>query len=237
MKNILPIGIYSRKLGRSGVKFRDFIFGDVLTSLTRPLQNLYLTMCFSFCFNCIENLDYKNTCHKNDIIPLFLTLLPFIIRFFQCLNRFYYTRNAWPHLANAIKYIGGITSTFLLWDSLMDINIVIGIGLVTSAYLIFWDIVMDWDLGHFKSKNFFLRDKLMYPKVYYYIAIVINVILRFTWLYNLFISNGDPLKMFVFSILELIRRIQWSFFRVENENQNNFEKYRAILDIPELPPH
>ena len=40
---------------------------------------------------------------------------------------------------------------------------------------------------------------------------------------------------FMLSILEAYRRIQWSMFRIENENTNNPEKYRAILDIPELP--
>jgi hypothetical protein len=31
------------------------------------------------------------------------------------------------------------------------------------------------------------------------------------------------------------RRTQWTLFRVENENANNPEKYRTVLDIPELP--
>jgi hypothetical protein len=34
---------------------------------------------------------------------------------------------------------------------------------------------------------------------------------------------------------ELYRRAQWSLLRVENENINNFEKYRVIMEIPSLP--
>ncbi len=35
--------------------------------------------------------------------------------------------------------------------------------------------------------------------------------------------------IFIFSVGEAIRRAQWSLIRVENENNNNFEKYRTIL--------
>jgi hypothetical protein len=36
-------------------------------------------------------------------------------------------------------------------------------------------------------------------------------------------------------ILEIYRRAQWSLFRLENENINNYEKYRTVLEIPRLP--
>lgn len=34
------------------------------------------------------------------------------------------------------------------------------------------------------------------------------------------------------SVAEGFRRAQWALIRVENENVNNFEKYRNILQIP-----
>ena len=40
---------------------------------------------------------------------------------------------------------------------------------------------------------------------------------------------------FLLALGEAYRRAQWSLFRVENENINNFEKYRAIMEIPKLP--
>jgi hypothetical protein len=97
---------------------------------------------------------------------------------------------------------------------------------------------MDWNLGYFKTKYFFLREKLLYPIYFYYIAWSLNFLLRFTWLYNFYISQdfiSDETKIFIFSILEIYRRTQWALFRVENENQNNFEKYRTFLEIPPLP--
>lgn len=244
INNLFPFGKkFIDSLGKTAVKFRDFMFGDMLTSLTRPFQNLYFTVCYSFCSNCVLESDYSSSCTRTDITPLILTLVPYFIRLFQCINRFYYTGNGWPHMANAFKYLSGLTNSFLLWDidSLNNNNIVISFGIICSIYMIYWDIVMDWGLGHFKSKNFFLRDKLMYPKRFYYWTLVSNFVLRFTWLINIYIRTSTlfayQMKFFIWSFLEIFRRIQWSLFRVENENQNNFEKYRAILDIPELPSH
>lgn len=95
---------------------------------------------------------------------------------------------------------------------------------------------MDWNLARLKSHNFFLRAKITYPKWMYYSAIIINSFLRFTWLTSFVtLPIGDESKVFILSILEVYRRTQWTLFRVENENTNNPEKYRTILDIPELP--
>jgi hypothetical protein len=35
-------------------------------------------------------------------------------------------------------------------------------------------------------------------------------------------------------IIEAIRRTQWALIRIENENVNNFERYRNVLQIPEF---
>lgn len=92
---------------------------------------------------------------------------------------------------------------------------------------------MDWGLARKGSKNIFLRDNILYPPKYYYFAIIVNVILRLTWL-NIFLEiKNDEVKVFILSILEVYRRSQWSLFRVENENANNPEQYRAILEIPD----
>ena len=39
--------------------------------------------------------------------------------------------------------------------------------------------------------------------------------------------------MFSLGILEVLRRAQWVLLRVENETFNNFERYRAIVAVPE----
>ena len=107
------------------------------------------------------------------------------------------------------------------------------IACIATSYMIFWDIYMDWGLARKGSKNIFLRDNILYPPKYYYFAIIVNVILRLTWL-NIFLEiKNDEVKVFILSILEVYRRSQWSLFRVENENANNPEQYRAILEIPD----
>lgn len=94
---------------------------------------------------------------------------------------------------------------------------------------------MDWGLLMGSEKNWLLRDKLYYPKCYYYFAMITNLILRLDWI--VVYTVKDPLQeihliSFILGVLELVRRAQWATLRVENENINNFEKYRIIEDIP-----
>lgn len=92
---------------------------------------------------------------------------------------------------------------------------------------------MDWGLARRNANNIFLRNNILYPPKYYYLAIFTNTCLRLSWL-NIFITiKNDEMKNLVLSILEVYRRSQWSLFRVENENANNPEQYRAILEIPD----
>lgn len=110
------------------------------------------------------------------------------------------------------------------------------VALVANCYMLFWDIYMDWNLGRISSVNFFLRDKLIYPKWFYYMSITINSFLRFTWITSIVPVNINPEDLnFSLSILEIYRRGQWSLIRIENENTNNPEKYRTVFEIPELP--
>ena len=41
-------------------------------------------------------------------------------------------------------------------------------------------------------------------------------------------------NLFVLSVVEGIRKAQWALIRIENENVNNFERYRNVLQIPEF---
>lgn len=51
-----------------------------------------------------------------------------------------------------------------------------------------------------------------------------------------FTATFDKAQIWIFiaSVAEGCRRAQWSLIRVENENNNNFEKYRTILQIPNV---
>ena len=236
IRNLFPFG-------KNTVRFKDFLFGDILTSLNKPFTSLILSFCLLSCRTCrAENIRISE-CNR-DTIPCFIILLyPFFIRLTQCINRYYYTRMAWPHLGNTIKYIGGLLNVIFTWiygKDKTNINkkvLHIVVGCLSQGYMLFWDYFVDWGCGDIHSKNFFLRDKIVYPKYMYYGAMIINAILRFSWTWNFININKkyDEWKNFIMAILEAYRRIQWCIFRIENENTNNPEKYRAILAIPELP--
>jgi len=46
--------------------------------------------------------------------------------------------------------------------------------------------------------------------------------------------NQYGMLFFTLALAEAYRRAQWSLFRVENENINNYEKYRTIHEIPKV---
>ena len=239
-KNFFP-------LGKNGVKFADFLFGDILTSLNKAFVNFILAVCLLTCEECKKHntRDKKFTsCDRNSIACLIVSFYPFFIRFTQCINRYYYTREAWPHLGNTLKYVGGLSNAICAWyygySGKTKLSLILHLiaGFVSQCYMFFWDIYMDWNLGRTFKTNFFLRDKIVYPKYMYYFAIISDFILRFFWLLNLVDTSSwlnEEWKNFIFAALEAYRRIQWCVFRIENENTNNPEKYRAVLDIPDLP--
>ena len=236
IRNFFPIG-------RNTVRFKDFLFGDILTSLNKPFTSLLLSYCLMSCTDCES--EYKRNekeCNRDTIPCLIVLFYPFFIRFTQCINRYYYTRQKWPHLGNTLKYVGGLSNAICGWiysryktDKALIAHLLAGI--ISQSYMLFWDIYVDWGLGRFGTKNFFLRDKIVYPKNWYYFAIVVDLILRFSWTWN-FIKidkQYDEWKNLVMALLEAYRRIQWCVFRIENENCSNPENYRTILAIPELP--
>ena len=210
IRNLFPFG-------KNTVRFKDFLFGDILTSLNKPFTSLILSFCLLSCRTCrAENIRISE-CNR-DTIPCFIILLyPFFIRLTQCINRYYYTRMAWPHLGNTVKYIGGLLNVIFTWVYGKDKNNVtkkvlhIVIGCLSQGYMLFWDFFVDWGCGDIHSKNFFLRDKIVYPKIMYYGAMIINAIIRFSWTWNFININKkyDEWKNFIMAILEAYRRIQW----------------------------
>lgn len=90
--------------------------------------------------------------------------------------------------------------------------------IINSSYTSIWDIKMDWGLLQLGSKNFLLRDDLVFYRWAYYVAAPINILLRFGWTLNMAgLAIGNDLVTFVIAALEAYRRIQWNFFRLENE--------------------
>jgi hypothetical protein len=97
-------------------------------------------------------------------------------------------------------------------------------SLINSSYTSAWDLKMDWGLLQPKSKHLLLRDDLVFYRWTYYVAAPVNVLLRFGWTLNA-ASLGYKGEMigFVTAALEAYRRIQWNFFRLENEVSDKYK--------------
>ena len=190
---------------------------------------------------------------STEIIKPIIICAPYWFRFMQCINRYYVTGKRLSNGFNALKYGLSLSVTLLGAfhksykaanidfdaDEFQDPGRIIWlfITLISTFYLIFWDIKMDWNISCFSFKN---RAK-SYPVYWYYIAIINDVILRFFWTFTLFPSDANPyfnegaIKInyflsFVF-IAEVFRRCVWSLFRVEKAHiaqKDEFRKYEYI---------
>jgi xenotropic and polytropic retrovirus receptor 1 len=114
--------------------------------------------------------------------------------------------------------------------------IFITLATINSIYCSIWDLAMDWSLCNPYAKHPFLRDMLGYKSAwYYYIAMTIDPVLRFNWIFYAIFSHDfqhSAILSFLVSFSEIIRRGMWSLFRVENEHCTNVGRFRALRDIP-----
>jgi len=109
---------------------------------------------------------------------------------------------------------------------------------VSTVYSYSWDVLKDWGLGERGAK--LLRKKLIYkiPLVYYAVMIS-NFIMRFMWTLTISPeSTGIVMNPTAFSAIlaavEIVRRSIWNIFRLENEQLNNTEHFRAVSVV--VPP-
>ncbi|CAI5757957.1 unnamed protein product [Candida verbasci] len=227
------------------VEFRDFFLGDIICSLTYTMGNISFFFCL-YAHHWDGTLSgqpsYRNTCGSNrSQLMGFFSTLPSIFRFMQCIRRYMDTGDWFPHLANMLKYT--MSAIYYITLSVYRINnntqnkiAFIIFAFINSIYTSVWDIVMDWSLLQFGSKNFLLRDNLFYKNpIYYYIAMVSDVILRFQWVFYAFFSHQiqqSAITSFIIAIAEIVRRFIWIFFRMENEHCTNVVLFRASKNTP-----
>ncbi|KAG0055576.1 hypothetical protein BGZ83_008187 [Gryganskiella cystojenkinii] len=225
------------------VEFRDFFLADELNSLSYSIEQFE----FAMCAYSQQWSNLGNTCSTSHMwITPFFTALPAWFRFLQCLRRYRDTLEWFPHLLNAGKYITSLVNLFVYFSfrhyggtTLKALWILISI--FSSVYTFTWDVYMDWGLFRFGKQAHghpFLRQELVYSRVWvYYLAIVLDFLGRFSWVVRLIPMNINVYVLsFTLALLEVLRRWQWNFFRLENEHLNNCGQFRAIKDIP-LPFH
>ncbi|KAK8173246.1 EXS family-domain-containing protein [Phyllosticta citrichinensis] len=69
----------------------------------------------------------------------------------------------------------------------------------------------------------------------YYVAIFLDPILRFNWIFYAIYGNDlqhSAILSFIIGVSEVFRRGMWTIFRVENEHCTNVGRFRASRDIP-----
>lgn len=227
--------------GESGVRFRDYIVGAILTAMSRPIQAFVQSFYYFTCKPCLSNNENEFGFSRINNFTLFFNPLGYFIRMIQSINRLYYTKLIWPHFVNFVKFVYAVFSQVYLWlyyggyyQSLYQTFVV---HLISNLSLLFWDFYVDW--GVFRTldnRYFLLRKNIMFPPWVYYISMVINTILRLYFYFELFdiLDRRDEFYQFIAISLEIFRRMLWLLIRLENEHQNNPEKYREVLSIPQL---
>ncbi|KAG9069414.1 hypothetical protein KI688_010316 [Linnemannia hyalina] len=212
------------------VEFRDFFLADEMNSLSYSIEQFEFAMC-------AYSEEWEDLA------------LPAWFRFLQCLRRYRDTLEWFPHLVNAGKYSASLINLFVYFSfrhygGAQLKTAWIFVSTVTSFYTFAWDIYMDWGLFRFGKNGGganghpFLRQELVYSRTWvYYMAIILDFVGRFSWTVRLIPMNVNVMVLsFALAFLEVLRRWQWNFFRLENEHLNNCGQFRAIKDIP-LPFH
>jgi hypothetical protein len=215
------------------ITFADFFLADIMTSMSKVFSDLERSTCrmVNRQVATIAWFEADAICGGHSVtIPLVL-VFPYLCRFFQCLRQYKDTKEK-TCLFNALKYTTAIPVIFLSalkyhvipesWTNFYRPLWLIS-GVINSFYSFYWDITRDWDLSIlsriFKFKNPSFWSDVLHGKVWvYYWVIFSNLILRCTWTYKLSAHlRHNYLTVFAITALEIVRRFQWIFFRVENE--------------------
>ncbi|WFD35657.1 Xenotropic and polytropic retrovirus receptor 1 [Malassezia cuniculi] len=220
------------------VQFRDFFLGDELNSLAWSLSNLWYVTCQG-----AQGWPMPDTCAPTRTYwtPL-LAALPAALRLGQCIRRYVDSeRSVNIHIINAFKYLASIVAPFAYFWYQQSVGSSVLFAFwclaatVNSTYTASWDLIMDWNLLTPNTRYPLLREKLAFDDIWpmYYVAMVSNVMLRFAWVLHIFGAPASPLaRAILLALLEMLRRWQWNFIRLENEHLGNADSFKIIRDMP-----
>nr|XP_023903624.1 phosphate transporter PHO1 homolog 3-like isoform X1 [Quercus suber]POE46192.1 phosphate transporter pho1 like 3 [Quercus suber] len=223
------------------VTLPDFFLADQFTSQVQALRSFEFYICY---YGWGDFQHRENRCEESKVYKTFLfivAVIPYWSRFLQCLRRLFEEKDPMQGY-NGIKYFLTIVAVILRiaysLDKGMGWKTLAGIfSAIAAIVATYWDLVIDWGLLQRRSKNRWLRDKLLVPhKSVYFGAMVLNMLLRFAWMQTVlgfqvsFLHKNSLIA--ILASLEIIRRGIWNFFRLENEHLNNVGKYRAFKSVP-----
>ncbi|XP_057765669.1 phosphate transporter PHO1 homolog 1-like [Salvia miltiorrhiza] len=224
----------------------DFYMADQLCSQVPMLRDLENIACY-YITGSYKTQDYQycmRTTYYRDLAYA-VSFLPYYWRAMQCARR-WFDEGHTSHLVNLGKYVSamlaaGAKVAYEKEKSAGWLCLVVVVSSGATLYQLYWDFVKDWGLLQMNSKNPWLRDELMLRKKFiYYISMGLNLVLRLAWLQSVFHYNFGRVDyrvtMLFLAALEVVRRGQWNFYRLENEHLNNAGKFRAVKSVP-LPFH
>ncbi|PPQ86656.1 hypothetical protein CVT25_006840 [Psilocybe cyanescens] len=208
---------------------KDFWMGLIFT-----LSNFYF-------FACIYVDDFHPDWKKCSVTPstwpvyFILAALPLFIRLVQSIKR-YWDSKLITHLINGGKYGSGIFAYFFyfLWRRHQNERGTIFAfwcltNIIYSVYASTWDFLMDWSVLQIHSTHPLLRSEIIYTNH----MPISNILIRFIWI--IYIPQSGPnmmVRTFIAGFLEMLRRWQWNFYRLENEHLGNMDQYRVTREVP-----
>ena len=228
---------------KSTVPFSDVIFADILTSFSRVFGDLEFALGDLLLPTHVhERLRFS---WLSWVAPVILCL-PYCFRFRQCLSEYFLCSRSEKnrHLANALKYLSVFPVIFSIayynwirkWNDELGVqdifdniktdtvrstvSVWIFFSVIHSAYSLYWDIFVDWELFGKGSSSILGRPLYFKNPLFYVLAILFNIVIRFFWMRKVASLHDATVIVwyeYEFKILEIIRRWIWVFFRVERE--------------------
>ncbi|KAL0543858.1 hypothetical protein IC582_018963 [Cucumis melo] len=233
------------------ITFADFFLADILTSMSKVFSDLERSVCRMIHRQVatIAWFEADSVCGSHSVAIPVVLVLPYLFRLFQCLRQYKDTGEK-PTLLNALKYSTAVPVIFLSalkyhvfpdkWTSFYRPLWLLS-SVLNSSYSFYWDVKRDWDLSTFTRIFKFNRphffSHLFYGRKWVYIWVLgSNLILRCTWTYKLSAHlRHNYLTVFAITALEIFRRFQWIFFRVENEWNKMNSKSNIQITMSNLP--
>ncbi|KAG9138599.1 hypothetical protein Leryth_012937 [Lithospermum erythrorhizon] len=234
------------------ITFADFFLADILTSMSKVFSDLERSVCRMVHRQVatIAWFEADSICGSHSVAIPVVLVLPYLFRLFQCLRQYKDTKEK-TSLLNALKYSTAVPVIFL---SALKYHVFpekwIGIyrplwllsSVVNSLYSFYWDLTRDWDLSSFtrifKFNKPHILSYLVYGRKWVFIWVITsNLILRCTWTYKLSAHlRHNYITLFTITALEILRRFQWVYFRVENEwNKMTNKPQNASISMEEIP--
>ncbi|XP_026378470.1 xenotropic and polytropic retrovirus receptor 1 homolog [Papaver somniferum] len=222
-------------------RFRDLFLADLLTSVHKAFADIVCSL-FRWYKGPGDKAAWDDDamCGGHYIVVTIAMSIPFLIRFFQCIRE-------WnpKSTVNAAKY--SLSLAMLVFNALDAAHSsqktwrgsYILVATCSSFGSFMWDILVDWNMvKRFKNQDTFPNKKHGLLKLAFYGWFIgSDLIMRFIWLWKIFGPNHS-LFVFFLAALELFRRFQWVYFRIERaaEGVEHAKETKDTLPIVQLTP-